>query len=581
MGASHRTTAGPRSARRKFKHDGDHTATDGFCGAGGSSSGLKAAGFRIVLAANHWERAIETHSANFPDTEHLCADISQYDLRRWPRTTIAWFSPICTELSPAGGNVIDDGQLDMLQEFGHVPKAALERTRTTFHDVIRATEVHRYQAVIVENVVEAARWVLFEWWLNGMKTLGYNVQIVCVSSAHVGDDDNPHAPQWRDRMYMVFTRKGIPLPDVEPRPLAWCARCGANVGARQAWKNPSSRRIGKYRSQYVYVCPNSGCGDVVEPWVRPAAAAIDWSDLGQRIGDRKRPLAPATVRRIRAGLELFSYDEPVMTTVTHGRDDDGRWYPASGAPLPPRTTKIGDGVACPPFYVKNYGNADEAKYRACSIDDPLGSVTVHDSHSLVAPPFVVPNRTHNLPRGVDDALPPLTTGTNLGLAVPYVTTLQAHDGPVPVDEGPLGAVRTARHHALTVPPGAFIQKHHGGLGYGPIGHMTKDAASDAMPGVVARPNLSLVIPYRRAKAKTTGEPMHTMTTHDSAALVQPAIDVDDCMFRMLKPREHLRAQRFRDDYIVHGNLGEQTMQAGNAVSSNVAQWLGAAVKAVL
>jgi hypothetical protein len=43
---------------------------------------------------------------------------------------------------------------------------------------------------------------------------------------------------------------------------------------------------------------------------------------------------------------------------------------------------------------------------------------------------------------------------------------------------------------------------------------------------------------------------------------------------MLKPREHLRARRFADDYVVTGNLGEQTMQAGNSVSSNVAQWLG-------
>jgi DNA (cytosine-5)-methyltransferase 1 len=50
---------------------------------------------------------------------------------------------------------------------------------------------------------------------------------------------------------------------------------------------------------------------------------------------------------------------------------------------------------------------------------------------------------------------------------------------------------------------------------------------------------------------------------------------------MLKPREHLRAQRFPDSYVVTGNKGEQTMQAGNAVSANVAQWLGSRVAAVL
>ena len=50
---------------------------------------------------------------------------------------------------------------------------------------------------------------------------------------------------------------------------------------------------------------------------------------------------------------------------------------------------------------------------------------------------------------------------------------------------------------------------------------------------------------------------------------------------MLKPREHLNAQRFPDHYDVKGNQGEQTMQAGNAVSANVPQWLGKRVAEVL
>jgi DNA (cytosine-5)-methyltransferase 1 len=50
---------------------------------------------------------------------------------------------------------------------------------------------------------------------------------------------------------------------------------------------------------------------------------------------------------------------------------------------------------------------------------------------------------------------------------------------------------------------------------------------------------------------------------------------------MLQPREQLLAQRFPRDYIVLGNRGEQTMQAGNAVPGNVAQWLGTRALAVL
>src|SRR5207248_2809483 len=79
------------------------TFTDLFCGAGGSSTGLVAAGLELRLAANHSPVAIETHAANHPDADHLCADIDHYDMRRLPRTDVLWASPICTELSPAGG----------------------------------------------------------------------------------------------------------------------------------------------------------------------------------------------------------------------------------------------------------------------------------------------------------------------------------------------------------------------------------------------------------------------------------------------------------------------------------------------
>ena len=51
---------------------------------------------------------------------------------------------------------------------------------------------------------------------------------------------------------------------------------------------------------------------------------------------------------------------------------------------------------------------------------------------------------------------------------------------------------------------------------------------------------------------------------------------------MLKWREQMNAQRFPPDYIVTGTSdAARTVQAGNAVSCNVAQWLGECVAAVL
>ena len=61
------------------------------------------------------------------------------------------------------------------------------------------------------------------------------------------------------------------------------------------------KQAGKYRSQYVYRC--SRCAAIAIPYAWPAASAIDWSLPAPRIGDRRKPLADATMRRIRAGLE--------------------------------------------------------------------------------------------------------------------------------------------------------------------------------------------------------------------------------------------------------------------------------------
>src|SRR5690348_8067942 len=107
------------------------TITDLFCGAGGSGLGAHAAGYELVMAANHWDRAIATHAANFPDTEHDCADISQVDPRRYRTTDVLWASPECTNHSQAKGR--KRNQLDRRpDEYGEtLPLAADERSRAT------------------------------------------------------------------------------------------------------------------------------------------------------------------------------------------------------------------------------------------------------------------------------------------------------------------------------------------------------------------------------------------------------------------------------------------------------------------
>lgn len=553
---------------------------DLFCGAGGSISGLVEAGFELVLGANHSARAIETVSANYPDADFLCADINHYDMRKLPKTEVLWASVICTEMSPAGGTRKLRGQgVLALEEQGHVPSDAYERTRACALDVIRATEVHRYLAVVVENVVEFARdWELYDWWVEGMCSLGYEVQVVNVSAAHVYAPGNAPAPQWRDRIYIVFTKKGIRKPLLEPRPPSWCEHCETTVEGVQSWKRLDRRRVGKYGQQYLYRCPR--CSHVVEPFVLPALAALDLSDLGERIGDRSRPLAPRTMARIQWGLENLAW--PVLAQVAGNTFERPGYHRAWGAPDSPLTARQGTGTdaVCGPVVV-NHGHTDDRVYAAT--DGPLATRTTKIGEGIAVAPFLVDNYSGGVARRVHPADgAPVSTVVAQGrghhqLVVPFVTMLRANNEATPVTD-PLATVCTGRHHYLTTPPGSFYVQHFGA----DPRHCSKPLDYPLTP-ITTKDHHALVIPYRKGRTpqRAADGPLGTQSTHTSEGVLRPEIAIEDCHYRTLKPREHLRAQRFLDSYRVAGNLGEQTMQAGNAVPVNVAHWIGAQLLEVL
>ncbi|MEV4991240.1 DNA cytosine methyltransferase [Pseudarthrobacter sp. LMD1-1-1.1] len=292
------------------------TMTDMFCGAGGSSTGATSLpGIRVKTALNHWDKALESHNANHPDTIHVQADIKETDPRYIGNSDILWASPECTNHSVAKGRKRVTNQADLFGDT--LPDEAADRSRATMWDVPRFAEVHHYRAIITENVVDAAKWVMFDAWLMAMKSLGYEHKVQYLNSMHAQHGGLP-APQSRDRMYVLFWKKGNKAPDVEKyfRPKAYCSSCDEVVDAMQVFKK--AEQWGRYRAQYVYRCPKAACKNaIVEPGWLPASAAIDWSLRGERIGDRKKPLAPKTLARIVAGLAKYG-QEPVSIDSVRG-----------------------------------------------------------------------------------------------------------------------------------------------------------------------------------------------------------------------------------------------------------------------
>jgi DNA (cytosine-5)-methyltransferase 1 len=404
------------------------TVADYFCGAGGSSTGMhQVPGVRVVMASNHWQLAVDTHNANFPDADHDREDITRIDPRRHPSTDIGWFSPECTNWSVAKGRKVDyDGkpvQLDLFTDPDDepVPDEAAVRSRMLMQDVPRFAEVHRYRAVIVENVTDVLKWQYLDTWLTRMRLLGYEHRTVVLNSAFataLGDG----APQLRDRVYFVFWR-GDRAPDFAKwtRPRASCPRCG-DVRAVYVDKRPGVRRTMRYGQQYLYRCPATACrGATVAPYVLPAAAVIDWAVPGRRIGDRGQPLKPKTLARIAAGLH--QYASPMLTPAGGTWNTDPK---PVGEPMRARTTRESEGLLCPPMLVPVEGRSGK---QARPVGEPMRAQTARAENALVIP---LRNNGVAKPVGTSPWLTFAAGGTHQGLLYGYDTgTLRPLGVPLP------------------------------------------------------------------------------------------------------------------------------------------------------
>jgi DNA (cytosine-5)-methyltransferase 1 len=620
---------------------GTLTATDIFCGAGGSSLGLEAVCcpqcgrqlIQVTQALNHSKLAVEAHNLNFPHADHDVNDIQDLPASRFRRTDILWSSNECTHHAYCRG-----------------PKAYDEdaiRSRATFHDVVRFTEFHRYDAVIVENVIEARLWCdvpghkkkcscgsSFNSWYASMTALGYEGRVVYFNSQFALP-----TPQSRDRIYIVFWRDGLPAPPLDFRPVSWCSCCEAVVRGVQTWKPTRKGTVraqngmfewGRYGIQYVYRCPE--CAHPVAPAVTGAKSIINWSLPMHRIADR--PKKPKTRERIlygarrvasmqplvvhvgghlyerRPGVRVWAVDDP-LRTIAASKPYMALVTPAGGQEAhardvgEPMHTIVGSDRLALTVRYGGQGAAPRA------IGEPTQTITAHDREIGL----VIQNMENNLARSTAEPTPPVTTGGNHMLVQVNRSTKgkpvdrQAQDLEVPTRtvaghgelalvefRGKYGTARSVEVPAHTV---TAQGQHHGLLVYNGVPGFVRDVG-DAAGTVTSRDKQSLLVPYyRTGVARPLQEPVGTVTSKDREALVEITdADIDDWWFRMLHWSELLRAQAPFDHLDgrpyeltarVRGPRGrfrevssEQRVKwIGNMVSAPVATMLGEAVVASL
>ena len=200
------------------------TSIDLFCGAGGLTLGLDAAGFRTVLGCDNWSPAVATFSANFPGTPVWQADIrdltgphllERASLRE-PPALIAG-GPPCQGFSSAGARRDGDHRNTLVAEFARLVSEV--RPLSFFFEN-------------VEGFLTAGRGEFVFDLLDPLIDAGYSIVVRKVNVANWG------VPQLRKRVIALGMLHGRP-PFPTPTHRAWGSPGAHRVGSRLLPASPT------------------------------------------------------------------------------------------------------------------------------------------------------------------------------------------------------------------------------------------------------------------------------------------------------------------------------------------------------
>jgi site-specific DNA-cytosine methylase len=635
----------PAARRRRFAHD-DLVAVDLFSGFGGLTKGIKQAGFTTIMAANHNRYKVQVHEANHPEAEHWIADLVDRDAadyhsaRDLPPADLLAAGVSCVNHSVANTKKAYEQGLSLFDlddpEFDtRVTRS--ERDRATANCVLHYAAAHHPRLILVECTTELQSWgpavpgkakvgdgTTYRWWLHQFELLGYKYRVLYLNSMFFG------VPQSRDRLYIAFWDRKIPTPNLDHRPRSWCSLCDRIVESVWTWKTgvPPTGSV-RYGKQYEYRCPF--CRGVVVPPMTPSLAALDLRDLGTRIGDRKKPLAPATMARAERCRQRFAEFPAVLmpAKAVHGTEKHP-WQPMAtqtsqqetgilstgaviaaagntyehpgsncrtrdlGQPLPAQTATNANGLLTPPVAVAGHASAahrhnGDGKH----ISQPMDTVTsTHEKAVLLAV-----DNFQGVPRGADEALP--TQGGSETLALMSSGVVPFRRNTVPTSHGEAMPTVTA-DQIPGVLTAAGVMKFNQGADrrvHGadqPLKTVVADGAGQALlfSGWIKNNG---AIDEAKYRAHPVSEPFGTFTAQDTKALLTAEwtamlseLSIEDCYFRMMAAHEIGRGCGFDVDFadyegtfVVWGSARDQVDGYGNAVSPQVGEWIGTRLRAAL
>lgn len=507
---------------------------DCFAGGGGASVGIEMAlGRPVDIAINHDPQAIRMHNTNHPQTLHLTEDIFKVDLEKYVagrHVALMWASPDCTSHSKAKGGQPRKQGLRIL------PWAVYKHAKKIMPDVI-----------IMENVKEIQQWgpldengrpiperkgEEYQKFISSMKSLGYDFESRELVAADYG------APTTRKRWYAIFRRDGKHI----------------------VWPEPTHSKDGT---------------DGKKKWV-PVSSVLNFSDLGNSIFGRKKPLADNTMRRTARGLEKFVFNNPEPFIIQVNHSGDSFRGQSIHEPMPTITQKHGFGVISPYIVPIGYGEREGQSPRVNSIKEPVGTVVASGTKHYLCSPFMIQYHSETTKTGVrgqsvTDPLQTIDTSNRYGLVIAFLEKFY---------KSGTGQSLAEPIHTITTSPGHFGQVSVLAVDWKEL----QEAGIDEETAQKATWVSQFIMEYYGCGiGQSFNDPLHTVVTKDRFALITVLGNeyaILDIFLRMLTPEELKLAQGFPPDYIIDRDYNwkkypvcEQVKRIGNSVVPVMAEAL--------
>lgn len=538
---------------------------DLFCGAGGTSTGVENARYadeqcaKVVACVNHDANAIASHAANHPDALHFTEDIRTLELsplvahvermkKIYPDALVVlWASLECTNFSKAKGGQPRDAD-----------------SRTLAEHLFRYIESIDPDYIQIENVEEFMSWGdmdekghpiskdkgrCYEKWKRNVRKYGYDFDWRILNAADYG------AYTTRKRFFGIFAKRGLPIVFPEP------THC----------KDGKSDMFGK-----------------LEKW-KPVKEVLDFSDEGDSIFCRKKPLAEKTLERIYAGLIKFvaGGKDAFISRYNTARPQDT--VKSIDEPCGVLTTANRFAKVQVSFLSKQFSGQPDCKN--ISVEGPAGTITCKDHHAFVSAYY---GNGHN--HSVELPAPTVTTKDRLALVNSVFIDNQYGTGKPTSIELPVGTVTTVpKFNMVSCKPwimntafsnvGSSIEQPSQTITANRKWHYLMNPQFASAGGSVNNPCFTLIArmdkmpPYL---VEVEGGIGIQVTPDDSPMTIKikefmVLYGIIDIKMRMLRIAELKKIMGFPEDYVLIGPQSDQKKFIGNAVEVNMARVLCEAI----